>query len=82
MTVNSCGLLELECIFQLKFTSEVKDLLVHYPVQAAKNTYIYIDIVVCHPVKDVVGEVLPGLIFTEHDEEGEESCEGGDDAEH
>lgn len=50
----------------------MEDLLVHYPVQAAKNTYIYIDIVVCHPVKDVVGEVLPGLILTEHDEEGEE----------
>ena len=60
----------------------MEDLLVHYPVQAAKNTYIYIDIVVCHPVKDVVGEVLPGLILTEHDEEGEESGECRDDAEH
>ena len=60
----------------------MEDLLVHYPVQAAKNTYIYIDIVVCHPVKDVVGEVLPGLILTEHDEEGEEGGQCRDDAEH
>ena len=43
---------------------------------------MYIDIVVCHPMKDVVGEVLPGLILTEHDEEGEEGGQCRDRGDH
>ena len=67
----------MKCIFWLKFTSG--GFVDSLSCSSNQNTYVKIYIVVCHPVEDIVGKVLPGLVLAEHDEEGEEGCESGDD---
>ena len=42
-------------------------------------TYVHVYVVVRHPVKNIVSDIVPGLIGAEDDEEGEERGEGGDD---
>ena len=45
-------------------------------------TYVHVYVVVRHPVKNIVSDIVPGLVGAEDDEEGEERGEGGDDRQH
>ena len=40
--------------------------------------YIYVNIVVCHPMKNIISDIEPRLVGAEDDEEGYQCCKAGD----
>ena len=40
--------------------------------------YIYVNIVVCHPMKNIISDIEPRLVGAEDDKEGYQCCKAGD----